>query len=191
MYLYKNKYPLTLAAMTRKEAKQKLAEARLPLLDEEDREGLLLEWAIIDPEEDRFQELPEALRIALLEGEEIEDAAMQRYDPLILLAIEDELVGVRNEYLQQQLAQFKIVVDKIEGEPEKLERCPCCDYLTLTYLGMDEICSVCYWEDEDPESAVSNDLSLEDARANFARIGICDESILEYRLENPELIFLK
>jgi hypothetical protein len=65
--------------------------------------------------------------------------------------------------------------------------CPCCGHFTFeeappgTYL----ICPVCYWEDdpeqfENPQSADgANLVSLEQARASYARIGAIAEEYLE------------
>lgn len=61
--------------------------------------------------------------------------------------------------------------------------CPCCGYLTLSERGGDEICQVCFWEDDgqdDHDSDVvrggpNKGLSLAAARGNFVRIGAVDE----------------
>ncbi|HEV8559602.1 MAG TPA: CPCC family cysteine-rich protein [Actinophytocola sp.] len=57
--------------------------------------------------------------------------------------------------------------------------CPCCGYLTLDARGGHEICPVCFWEDDgqDDHDATAGrggpnkDLSLTQARANFAAFG--------------------
>ncbi len=57
--------------------------------------------------------------------------------------------------------------------------CPCCGYLTRSELdfGTFEICSVCWWEDdnvqaEDPDfEGGANDISLNQARFNFEKYG--------------------
>ena len=56
--------------------------------------------------------------------------------------------------------------------------CPCCGHLTISLLW--PTCAVCYWEsdpiqDENPEyRGGANDLSLNEARENYARFGVSD-----------------
>jgi hypothetical protein len=181
--------------MTREEAKKRLAEARLPLLDEEDREGLLIEWTVFEPEEGELTELPRELLKELQNGLEIDDAADQRFDPLIQLAIRQELRGIRNEYIAEELRALGIEVDSVDGEVELLEACPCCGYRTLLGRHMYEVCPVCFWEDDETEGADTisegNEMTLNQARANFQRLGIVDESILDFRVDNPDAAYLK
>lgn len=57
--------------------------------------------------------------------------------------------------------------------------CPCCGYLTLTYEppGTFEICTVCYWEDDnlqytEPErEGGANLICLREAMENFRKCG--------------------
>ena len=70
--------------------------------------------------------------------------------------------------------------------PRKL-RCPCCFYLTLTERGGYEICEVCWWEDDgqdDHDADVvrggpNGALSLTQARANYHRLGACEERFID------------
>ena len=65
--------------------------------------------------------------------------------------------------------------------------CPCCGYLTLDERGMDQICPVCCWQDDgqDDHDAVTirggpnKELSLAQARRNFARFGASADRRLE------------
>ena len=58
---------------------------------------------------------------------------------------------------------------------EKSYRCPCCGFKTLYGRGQDEICPVCFWEDDgqdehdadDVRGGPNRDLSLTKARLNF------------------------
>lgn len=59
--------------------------------------------------------------------------------------------------------------------------CACCGYLTMGFPeGSFDICDVCGWVDDnvglkDPDHARGpNRVSLNDARANYARIGVSD-----------------
>src|SRR5262245_37689762 len=66
--------------------------------------------------------------------------------------------------------------------------CPCCGCRTVDERGGSEVCHVCGWEDEgqnDEDAAVvrggpNGALSLNQARANFRRLGACDEGMLDY-----------
>jgi hypothetical protein len=75
--------------------------------------------------------------------------------------------------------------------------CPCCRSLTLDEPppGTFDICPVCWWEDDnvqfdDPEfRGGANEVSLREARANFARIGASDSRWKNrVRLPNSEEI---
>lgn len=73
--------------------------------------------------------------------------------------------------------------------------CPCCGFLTVGQPGAHDICDVCFWQDDpvqssDPRFAGgANDLSLVEARANFARIGAGDPANLgSVRPPRPEEI---
>jgi len=66
--------------------------------------------------------------------------------------------------------------------------CPCCGYLTLSERGGDEICPVCYWEDDGQDDhdadqvrgGPNRDLSLTMARRNFAMYGAADRRYLQH-----------
>ncbi|HEY1836404.1 MAG TPA: CPCC family cysteine-rich protein [Rhizomicrobium sp.] len=65
----------------------------------------------------------------------------------------------------------------------KTHRCPCCGYLTLQNRGANEICPVCYWEDDGQDigdldtvrGGPNGKLSLRDAMIAFARYGAVEE----------------
>lgn len=66
--------------------------------------------------------------------------------------------------------------------------CPCCGYVTLAERGGDEICPVCFWEDDgqdDHDAEVvrggpNYTLSLTAARENYRRIGAVEERVLAH-----------
>jgi len=106
----------------------------------------------------------------------------------------------------EQLKNIGIELNTSAGEsttreisPESdLFPCPCCGYLTIEEPGEWEICSVCFWEDDsvqerDPDfSGGANDLSLNQSRENFLRIGAVEERFLkDVRPPKPEEIPLK
>jgi hypothetical protein len=61
--------------------------------------------------------------------------------------------------------------------------CPCCRFFTLDARGADEICPVCFWQDDGQDDAdatvvrggPNRALSLEQARANYTAFGASDE----------------
>ena len=66
-------------------------------------------------------------------------------------------------------------------------RCPCCGCKTLGERGGYEICPVCFWEDDgqdDHDADVvhggpNGRLSLTQARANYRRLGACEERFVK------------
>ncbi len=65
----------------------------------------------------------------------------------------------------------------------KTHRCPCCKFKTLRGRGQDEICKVCFWQDDgQDESEIdevwggpNKNLSLRQAQRNFAAFGAVEE----------------
>lgn len=85
---------------------------------------------------------------------------------------------------------------RLNHQPRDLPlRCPCCGCHTLVGRGRFEICPVCFWEDDGQDDHDADvvrggpnaDLSLIQARANYLRIGACDEpSVRSVRPPKPE-----
>ncbi len=67
-------------------------------------------------------------------------------------------------------------------------RCPCCGYKTLEAPAALNLCPVCWWEDDGQEDrdasevrlTVNGQLSLKEARVNFAQYGAADPRFLPY-----------
>lgn len=80
---------------------------------------------------------------------------------------------------------FEKVTAGREGGPY---RCPCCHYRTLDERGGDDICPVCFWQDDGQDDATADevwggpnrDLSLTQARANYLRLGASDDRRLDH-----------
>jgi Cysteine-rich CPCC len=61
--------------------------------------------------------------------------------------------------------------------------CPCCKYKTLPERGGYDLCPVCFWEDDGQDDhdadevrgGPNSELSLTQARHNYALISACDE----------------
>lgn len=73
--------------------------------------------------------------------------------------------------------------------------CPCCGYLTLDEKphGTYDICSICFWEDDDVQyndpnyEGGANVPSLRQAQQNFIKFGACDEGSIKFvRKPNQE-----
>lgn len=67
-------------------------------------------------------------------------------------------------------------------------RCPCCGSRTLNAPDAMALCPVCWWEDDGQDDAdaadirltVNGHLSLNEARASYARCGAADARFLPY-----------
>lgn len=63
-------------------------------------------------------------------------------------------------------------------------RCPCCKFKTLESRGHDDICPVCFWQDDgqdehdaaDIRGGPNKNLSLEQAQANYLEFGAASRS---------------
>ena len=68
---------------------------------------------------------------------------------------------------------------------QKKYKCPCCENYTLdNEPGTFDICNICYWEDDNVQrinpnyDGGANDISLNQARKNYKRIGVISEEYL-------------
>ena len=96
----------------------------------------------------------------------------------------------------RRLAWFAEYTARFDALPSSLPlRCPCCGCRTLDERGSYEICPVCFWEDDwqdDPHAdevrgGPNGALSLSQARANYLRLGACDERMVgNVRPPRPE-----
>lgn len=67
-------------------------------------------------------------------------------------------------------------------------RCPCCGFRTLGENGVFDICPVCLWEDDGQgdsdcdtvRGGPNGDLSLQQARLNFAAFGACSTQAVRH-----------
>ncbi|MFC5862931.1 CPCC family cysteine-rich protein [Acidicapsa dinghuensis] len=71
---------------------------------------------------------------------------------------------------------------------EAFYRCPCCGARTLRQPESLELCPVCWWEDDGQDSdndsevrlTVNGELSLREARRNYALCGAAHPSFVRY-----------
>lgn len=82
---------------------------------------------------------------------------------------------------------FEAYTARLDVQPTGLPlRCPCCGCKTLAERGGFELCPVCYWEDDGQDDydadvvrgGPNGSLSLNAARANYARCGACEERVI-------------
>jgi cysteine-rich CPCC protein len=76
-----------------------------------------------------------------------------------------------------------------DGRPEPIPSvfCPCCGYKTLYERAGLDICKICFWEDDGQDDVDADvvrggsneELSLTQARRNYAKFGACDESFVK------------
>lgn len=160
-----------------------ICEEELKSLSKEKRESILLSWWGIDDEDLEFSRLPETLQQEMIESDEpVADAVDTRYDPLLMEALKLEYIGVKNDYLSKRVSKIlnkKIIV---EGQPETLLACPCCQYRTLKERGLYYICPVCFWEDDGNDNSAKysspNHMTLAEGRDNFIKYGAVTESLV-------------
>jgi hypothetical protein len=74
-------------------------------------------------------------------------------------------------------------------------KCPCCGFRTLFERGGDEICPVCFWQDDgqddhdadDVRGGPNDDLSLTEARRNYRTFGASTRKMLPHvRAARPD-----
>ncbi|WP_282705073.1 CPCC family cysteine-rich protein, partial [Paenibacillus riograndensis] len=98
-------------------------------------------------------------------------------------------------YLSKLVSAILDSNQEVEGLPEELYSCPCCEFKTLPTKGEYDICPVCFWEDDgsrDPSHYSSpNHMTLAQARDNFIKFGAVDESSLQFLLLDRLELFSK
>jgi len=113
---------------------------------------------------------------------------------------EDKRIELRKKELREMRTAQKERVDQrglvFASEREGLlYRCPCCYYKTLENRGGNDICPVCFWEDDGQDDfgaecirgGPNHGLSLMQARLNYREMGACEERVLPFvRLPLPE-----
>ncbi len=104
-----------------------------------------------------------------------------RYQPVLLHQMKRRLRGVTNAYLSAYLyGNLDMSVD-VSGQMTELLPCPVCAYKSLPILGNWDVCPVCGWKSDPVQEAVpdepvgANSVSLNQARENFAHIGLSAE----------------
>ncbi|PTM54780.1 CPCC family cysteine-rich protein [Desmospora activa] len=164
-----------LIILNRNDAITKLSKYKLHKLSREKRISLLLNWWCFDDYDPKFELLPESLKQEILSSDEpMRDVMDERYNPLLIEALKHTFVGVKNEYLSNQITQIQRNDITVDGEEEKLMACPCFEYENLSERDQYEICPVCFWEDDGNDDTTRysppNHLTLAEARENFKKV---------------------
>lgn len=100
------------------------------------------------------------------------------YRPVLIEKMKQPFRGATNEYLVEYLRN--VVGESVEGVEGALPSwlpCPACGYHTFEIIGDWDTCAVCGWNSDPVQEAMPNDptgangISLNEARANFEKIG--------------------
>lgn len=169
--------------ITRRSAIEELSRLLLEELEEAERASLLLDWWSIEPGDPGFDELPARLRQILESEDEPGQPADRVYDPLLLIALRDRFVGVRNEYLAAKRSEAGLGTESVDGAVEVLAPCPVCRFRTLGERGAYHICPVCWWEDDGNDDLATysgpNHQTLAEGRASYRSIGAVSPRALD------------
>lgn len=104
-----------------------------------------------------------------------------RYQPVLLHQMKRRLRGVTNTYLSAYMHGEMNVSADVSGAMTPLLSCPVCDYQSLPIRGNWDVCLVCGWQSDPVQEAVpdeavgANNVSLNQARQNYAHIGLSSE----------------
>jgi len=104
------------------------------------------------------------------------DIKDKKYDPLMIEALKYEFVGIKTEYIANQISYQLGKEIQVQGKEEYLFPCPCCSYRTLKSHGEYDICPICYWEDDGNDEAglsvysIPNHMTLAEAKEKFKKL---------------------
>ncbi len=97
--------------------------------------------------------------------------------------------------IRQYPRRVKPFVNAVGRPEDGPHACPCCRHLTLDERSANEICAVCFWEDDGQDDHDADEvrggpnghLSLTQARRNFAEMGACEpRHVSDVRPSTPE-----
>ncbi|WP_422006506.1 CPCC family cysteine-rich protein [Roseivirga pacifica] len=164
--------------MERQKAIEQYSKIKLKQLSQKERAEQLEVMTLEDWSDSKgWSSLPKSIRSEFELGEEIENPELEKYDQVLMIWLRNRLQSVTNDFLCE-----KLNIEKIIGEPIKLESCPCCGYRTIGARGNYDICKVCWWEDDGqdnqhPERIIGGPnygISLAMGRYNYLIYGLYD-----------------
>ncbi|WP_278378636.1 CPCC family cysteine-rich protein [Chryseobacterium arthrosphaerae] len=119
-----------------------------------------------------FEEKEELTELEGIEEEEIFEFLRERY------------TGIKVSYIEEKIKMQYHLPINVNGVPEELFPCACCNYKTIKEKGNYEICKVCFWEDDgnDDNSKYShvNHMTLKEAKDNFKAKGAILDKFLKF-----------
>ncbi len=174
--------------MDRNKAITEICSEQIKVISSKNRTEILLSWWGIDEDDAVFHDLPTDLQNEIISTEYPPENVMdKRYDPLIMEALKHRYIGVRNDYISEQLSALLGDNIIVEGETEDLHACPCCTYKTLSMRGHYFICPVCHWEDDgnngNDEASLNrysspNHMTLAEAKNHFNNLFIANSDTI-------------
>jgi hypothetical protein len=158
-----------MVTLNRKEALTVLSLHYLIKLSDDERENVLLD--MVEDYDESQRDAPD-------------------YNEYILSYFNEINIGVRNDFLAEEILSVTGVAVTVSGMEEDLNKCPCCGFKTLKTLGEYEICRVCRWEDDgnrDPDKYSSpNRQTLREARKLFEERREKHDGEKRYRMFSAE-----
>ena len=168
--------------MNRKQVIKLLSQKIFESLTIAEKENYLASQWNINYTDSEYHDLPKELQIELKTFEEFDNPDDIKYKPLILKGIAYEFKGVKNSYIESKLRSLGIL-EKVSGNVEKLFKCPCCEFKTLTEKSAYDICPICFWEDSGSDlndHSGPNRMTLRNAIDNFKKYGACTPDSIRF-----------
>lgn len=166
--------------MEREEALEKIAWHYLKQLSREEATELIVEF-FNEPLKPSLREKLNITAVLQWETHQPPDdlhPGNPIYRPILVEKMKKPFRGVTNEYLAEHLKTvLGTEVDSVEGKLPSWLPCPVCGYRTFAVVGDWDTCPVCGWISDPVQEAMpddptgANEVSLNEARQNFASVG--------------------
>jgi hypothetical protein len=160
--------------ISRDDAVHLIVNLMLPKISYELRESYIFETFCLDEDDSELSYFSGELKKEIISHEApLNDIDSKKYDPIVLVALSFEYVGVTNEYINSELSKHSSEEVVVTGQVELLHACPCCNYRTIINRGNYEICKICKWEDTGEicldKYSSANKITLREAKARFQK----------------------
>lgn len=156
-----------------------LARLDLRELGADARASIVSDWWTLDSEDAEWAFLSPEAQCRLVASDK-PDGDSAELDSLVLVGLRAQYFGVRNEWIRNALLTRVGIDVNVIGQAERMYRCPCCSYFSLSREKEHAICRVCYWQDDgthaDSELSSANGMTLGEGKSNFATLGACSPS---------------
>lgn len=135
-----------------KEAIAFLAKKSVESLDEEYRKNTIINTYYIGDDDLLYLDLEDGEDMILVEDDarldEVIYTNQKRIDSYLSMATGWKLHTYKQSYLEFLLKVKSNKVYQITDYENCCAPCVCCHYRTLSIVGIDDICSVCHWQDD-------------------------------------------